>query len=186
MAEFRVTKYPPSNRDDSGRYLVDEWTSASEIGNSCGGRILTVQKYLSVEGAYVEAVRRFIAKARVVELQVVGLERHEVASPSPGAFRFTDEVEQDVSDLSEGVWIRGVKLDAAIRAVLRELMWCRLETHSGVFVHFGYDYYMYIGLPRGLPPPPAPPGMYVEECESPIGDGPSAEAIHGGQIGLIS
>jgi hypothetical protein len=34
--------------------------------------------------------------------------------------------------------------------MLREELWCRLEGQSG-FVHIGWDYYMYIGVPHRCP-----------------------------------
>jgi hypothetical protein len=37
-----------------------------------------------------------------------------------------------------------------IRQMLREELWCRLEGQSG-FVHIGWDYYMYIGVPHRCP-----------------------------------
>lgn len=56
-----------------------------------------------------------------------------------------------------------------IRQILKGEVWCRLEG-SGGFVHFGWDYYMYIGVPhrcleaerlaKGL-------GLYPEEFASP-------------------
>src|SRR3954471_8626437 len=34
MQHYRLSKYDPSSRDISGAYLVDEWTSRSDIGQS--------------------------------------------------------------------------------------------------------------------------------------------------------
>ena len=34
--------------------------------------------------------------------------------------------------------------------MLREELWCRLESVDG-FVHIGWDYYMYIGVPHPCP-----------------------------------
>jgi len=36
--EYRVTKYDPAWRDASGAYIVDEWTSVTDIGRAFGGR----------------------------------------------------------------------------------------------------------------------------------------------------
>jgi len=33
------------------------------------------------------------------------------------------------------------------RLVLREILWCKLESPNGFYIHFGYDYYMYFGSP---------------------------------------
>jgi hypothetical protein len=32
MASYRVTKYDPSKRDENGRYMGDDWTSVSDVG----------------------------------------------------------------------------------------------------------------------------------------------------------
>lgn len=38
----------------------------------------------------------------------------------------------------------------ALRRMLREDFWCRLEV-EGAFLHVGYDYYMYVGVPSPCP-----------------------------------
>jgi hypothetical protein len=42
------------------------------------------------------------------------------------------------------------RIGEIIRRILREEFWCRLEGSKG-FVHFGWDYYMYIGVPIAAP-----------------------------------
>ena len=56
-----------------------------------------------------------------------------------------------------------------IRRILRQEFWCRLEGSEG-FIHFGWDYYMYIGVPHPCPTARARAaelGLYVEEFASP-------------------
>jgi len=56
------------------------------------------------------------------------------------------------------------------RLVLREILWCKLESTNGFYIHFGYDYYMYVGSPvssqRAIDYGKQN-GLYVEEMESP-------------------
>ena len=33
----------------------------------------------------------------------------------------------------------------AMRLALREVLWFRIQGKNGFYIHFGYDYYMYIG-----------------------------------------
>lgn len=69
--------------------------------------------------------------------------------------------------LVEGLALRGSAVDDVVRLALREVVWCRLESPSGFFVHFGYDYYMYVGTPEAIEPPTVSPRVFVEEFPSP-------------------
>lgn len=56
-----------------------------------------------------------------------------------------------------------------LRKLLREELWCRLEA-ADAFVHTGYDYYMYVGVPRLCPAARRHAedlGLYVEGFASP-------------------
>jgi hypothetical protein len=53
----------------------------------------------------------------------------------------------DSLELREGARISGDSLYEALKGLLREEFWCRLEGEHGSYVHFGWDYYMYIGVP---------------------------------------
>ena len=58
---------------------------------------------------------------------------------------------------------------ARMAQVLREELWCRLEGDRG-FVHFGFDYYMYVGVASACPEAQrlaAQLGLFVEEMRSP-------------------
>ena len=59
-------------------------------------------------------------------------------------------------------------LDKVVRMTLREVIWCKMIGDNGVYLHFGYDYYMYIGSNIEAASLGAPPqGMFYEEMESP-------------------
>jgi hypothetical protein len=131
LYQYRVTKYDPSHRSASGAYLGEDWISRSDIGSQFGGVVLTQQRYLEVEQAYLDAAKAFLVEADIRCLRVCGLENHRrnAAAPKAGS---------DVS--TEAV-------SSVLRGLLREDFWCKLET-STAFVHVGWDYYMYIGVPR--------------------------------------
>jgi hypothetical protein len=77
----------------------------------------------------------------------------------------------DGATLKVGDWISGSQVDRACRLTLRSLQGFQLEYHDRFFVHFGYDYYMYVGscapctdsvrYASGL-------GLFVESFTSPI------------------
>jgi hypothetical protein len=151
--EFRVTKYDPVHRDDSGAYTRDEWTSVGDIGRAFAGVVFTGEEYRRVEGAYVTAAIAFMREARVQSLAVVGLENH-AAVPLPFA---------------EGASLGLDEVGDVLRRLLREEFWCRLEG-AGAFVHVGYDYYMYVGVPRPCPAAEElarRQGLFVEPFRSP-------------------
>ena len=51
MLEYRITKYDSANRV-AERYVVDDWTSFSDIGKRFNNVELTYEKYLKTETAY--------------------------------------------------------------------------------------------------------------------------------------
>ncbi|WCK55874.1 hypothetical protein PP175_08100 [Aneurinibacillus sp. Ricciae_BoGa-3] len=79
--QWRITKYNPEYRNDTGIYKKEEWTSFYDIGDLIGD---------------------------------------------------FDEISVENTPLLS-------------RLILREHLWCKLEYESEFFVHFGYDYYMYVG-----------------------------------------
>jgi hypothetical protein len=154
--QFRVTKYNPARRDLSGAYPVDEWTSRADIGRSFAGRVLSEQEYFRVETAYTNAAVAFLQEANISALTVKGLE---------------DRYGRLI-DIAEGDSISVVALPKVIASLLRESYWCRLEG-LGAFVHVGYDYYMYIGVPTSCPRAVAvaqESGLFVEPVSSPYAE----------------
>lgn len=130
VEQYRVTKYDPGQRSVSGAYPVDDWTSYSNVGKPFGGDLLTQERYRSVERAYLEAAVSFLEEAHIRELKVVCLENHWRSTSAP----------------TEGGFISLQELPAVLQSLLRQEYWCKLE-NSSAFIHVGYDYYMYIGVP---------------------------------------
>lgn len=153
MNEFRVTKYDPIHRDARGHYKRDEWTSASDIGKTFAGVVLTEAEYQRVEDAYATVAVAFIQEAEVHSLAVDGLENNaDVLVP-----------------FSEGSLLGLEVIGSVVRRMLREEFWCRLEG-AGAFVHIGRDYYMYIGVPYPCPDEQMLAqklGLFVEPFASP-------------------
>jgi hypothetical protein len=151
--EFRVTKYDPAHRDSSGAYTREEWTAVTDIGRAFVGVVLSQEEYRRVEDAYATAAVAFLREAGVTSLVVAGLENH-AAVPLPFA---------------EGSLLGLAEVNTVIRRLLREEFWCRLES-AEAFVHVGWDYYVYVKVPRPCPVAGSLAqqlGLFVEPIRSP-------------------
>jgi hypothetical protein len=134
MHEYRVTKYDPALRDANGAFHGDDWTAVSDVGRSYGGVRLTRQEYDKVERAHIEAALAFLKEGGLDSLRVESLET----------------VEEHPTALHNGSILSIDQLGDVIGQILREELWCNLEGDEA-FIHFGYDYYMYIGVPCPCP-----------------------------------
>ena len=156
MYTWRVTKYNPVFRDENGVFLRDDWTSVADIGNvlqSNHGQPVTVEAYLSVEDAYIGAIQAFLEGLDVPALHVSHLEkkqkRRQVQRMKqerkmyPALYR--EEMLPHFLALEDGQSILRGDLTPLCRLILREYVWCKLEAGRSLFVHFGWDYSMYIG-----------------------------------------
>ena len=156
MFEYRVTKYDPKFRDTAGAYTRDEWIMFSQVGSEVAGEVLSLAAYEKIEQSYIDSAIFFLKEAGVRQLLVNGFENNR-QTVSGKLFR-------------EGLSLEHDALRAAFKSVLREEFWSRFEDDSGSFVHFGWDYYMYIGV---LVPcveaiaQARQSGLFVEEFRSP-------------------
>ena len=151
--EYRVTKYDPRFRTSSGTYARDDWTSFADVGRSFSGVELTRGDYERVEDAYVAAAVSFLREAAVLQVTVSGLENTR-GLPVPFA---------------NGAALSLDRVPEVLRKMLREECWCRLE-EANAFVHVGWDYYMYVGVPTPCPAACRQAelvGLYVEDFASP-------------------
>lgn len=144
MIELRITKYSPHDRDESGAYLIDDWTSASDIGHKFGNHVLTAESYLEVEDQYVRSVLSLMKAAEVATLKATDIEVHE------GEVALPDKVaESALETISTSTFLTVPEVKLIIQASLREVLWCKLGGNNGFYVHFGHDYYMYAGFDDG-------------------------------------
>ena len=169
MNEYRVTKYNPAFRNDYGHHTgpsrnpavrIDEapftkfeWTTFKEIGETFSGVVFTREEYDRVEDAYIETAMTFLRESGESSVRVTGLDKR--------GKQF---------DLDNGDVLPLERIDEIMRPTLREEISCRLEGRES-FVHFDWDFYMYIGVPRPCSRAgvrASELGLYVEECASPI------------------
>src|SRR3990167_6936831 len=139
---YRVTKYNPLFRNENGAYQKDEWTSYSDIGKVFDGQVLTPTNYLQVEDSYIKAIGLFMEFLTADSLTVVGLEKN--SAPEKKDALFSVEMLNIYYAIGENEVISQKTILTIARLCLRSNIWCRLESDK-MFVHFGYDYYMYVG-----------------------------------------
>lgn len=131
MNVIEISKYPPRLMRH-GRYLREDWTSASQIGETWQGAVLTLAAYLAVEDLYVRAAERFMLAAEITELQVHGLEHWDEA---------TDErmpLPQRPRPL-EGERVPAARAGDLLRRFLREQAWAELVVPRRFLIHPGHD-----------------------------------------------
>jgi len=129
MTQYRITKYNPALRDEKGAYPRDEWTCFSEIGKTFKGKFFTKKDYLKVEAAYIDAALKLIEADGASGLRACDIEELIKGTRKP--------------DEQEMLPLPGLR--SVCQAVLRNRYWCRLED-EGRFIHFGWDYYLYVGV----------------------------------------
>lgn len=152
--EYRITKYDPRLRNAKGHYTRDEWTFFAQVGRRVAGRVVTMAEYLRTERKYLQVLEAMLREAGVTRLEVRDL-------------RWTDPRVKKWRK-QRTVTIRQAL--AFARLSLRERLDGILVAPREAYVHFGWDYYVYVGLSR-----PARSaldlagslGLFAESCPSP-------------------
>ena len=143
---LRVTKYNPQNRDRNDIYLKKEWTSIGDVGKIFNDTMFTFESYLVYEEAYIDAILRIMRENKLKSFKIEALEKKSYVNYNDF---FDSESQKYFSSLKNNMVISIHDITPIIRFTLRELIWCKLISHK-MFVHFGYDYYMYIGSEKQL------------------------------------
>ena len=159
MNSWRITKYNPLNRDVDGSYLdLEEWTCFSEVGTK-----VSMEEYQKQEEKYLHAITTFMAEMGLNRVYVIALEQ------------WSDEVRnQYAEEFLSKIWIgKAVTMQEVrelARLTLRNAIWCKLGFKKQFFVHFGYDYYMYIGASKDCTKAKEvvkETGLFIEDFKSP-------------------
>lgn len=125
MIEFLITKYNPQNRIE-GKYTAHEWTSISDIGKLFDDGVLTYSRYKQVERRYIACCIELLQKAGISELVVSSPEYYDEGLFLPSVLSTEREIQETIMNC------------------LQEKCWAKLENRN-FFIHFGYDYNMYVG-----------------------------------------
>ena len=164
---WRITKYDPKKRNSQGWFIEDTWTSYSDIGSLYQREKLTYDEYIRVENLYINAIVQFMKYLNIPHLQVKDLENHDYINEDLSA----DKTEVTfVNALKENDLLSLEQIKMASKLILREYFWCKLISKHKMFVHFGYDYYMYIGSAlecKDAIQKIRESGLYVEDFKSP-------------------
>jgi len=151
MNQYRVTKYNPVYRNQSGTYLLDEWTDFSDIGKVFSGSVLTAEEYYKVEKNYIKMCIAVWIESAHPELSVRNVEK------------YSDNIRVPKCIKDEG------QLEVIVKEILENELWAKLECRN-LFFHFGWDYYMYIGteIEKAIIEDYAKKNnLFVEEMKSP-------------------
>ncbi|ONF63623.1 hypothetical protein [Amycolatopsis keratiniphila] len=138
--QWRITKYDPALRSDSGRFTGNTWTSVWDIGKSFDGK-LTVEEYLRVESAYAKSAASFSVESSAFQVTIADF---EVSTSNQAELTALGLPEIPWQPPEEGSIIPVNRIQDLVRIALREIAWFKIQTHS-FFIHFGHDFYMYIG-----------------------------------------
>jgi hypothetical protein len=173
MISYRVTKYNPSFRNAKGAYQKDEWISFSDVDRTFAGVELTAKDYIHTEAMYISAIHSFMRLLDINSLNVSGLEKNYYSLTEHDQKYielYPETMTQIVASIQNGESLQGNRLDDFCKMCLRSQIWGRLEYPEKMFVHFGNDYYMYIGVSHSskvVVEEIENTGMFVEPFESP-------------------
>lgn len=154
--KYRITKYNPTYRNEEGVFQCDDWTSISDIGRTYNGKVFSKPDYEAVEEAYLFSIESMLTEASIQTLTLKSSENHR-------DFKLPEFVVNNAS-LSINQCVDFARL------CLREKVWGILSMPRLAYVHFGYDYYMYIGVPVACKRSIlaiSEKGLYVEAFRSP-------------------
>lgn len=171
MISWRITKYNPKYRNEKDEYQKDEWTSCHDIGKSYDGEGSTVDDYIAVENAYIYTILSFVNNLDITTLKTKYLEKHNgniKLHQTP--LIYTEEMIELFERLHEGTVLEIRDIEHVCRLILREKLWCKVENDNKIFIHFGCDFYMYIGClskPEGIINLMGKLGLFIEKFESP-------------------
>lgn len=141
--QYRITKYNPVLRNENGEYISEEWISPWQIGKTFSDKLFTIKEYLQVEKAYIDTVLSFLKECKLKSLRVIQLERNNELLQDESSELFEEEFKYIV--LEEDLLVNETDIPTICKMVLREYIHCHLISSSNFFVHFGTDYYMFIG-----------------------------------------
>jgi hypothetical protein len=167
MNHYRITKYNPDHRDANGHYTLDEWTYYDQVSDEFAQVKVTQKEYKKTEDCYVNTLVDTINAAKITKLMM----KDYYGTSIPDHLRDFDAIElSQLKELGAGKWFNITQLQPIFRLSLRELVDCRLYYPWKFYIHFGWDYYMYIGTSLNywaVMEIARKHGLYAEEFRSP-------------------
>jgi len=151
---YRISKYDPRYRDENGKYIVDDWTSFSDVNQEILGAILSIKEYETTEINYLTLLNKIFIQSGCKRLRIV-----EYENASNNSLPWYDGQMLNTNE----------EIALFAKDCLRELCWGKL-VGKRLFIHFGYDYYMYVATQEHLEKIQSltkENGLYCEKIMSP-------------------
>lgn len=145
MYYWRISKYNPRYRENNV-YQNHEWTSIHDIGNKFNGEEFTLNAYVDCEEQYINAVIWAMKELNIISLKLDGVEKYGYDRDCGLA---ETSAEEFYNSLKDDMVIQANDIEIIMKLMLREMIWGKLSSEN-LYIHFGYDYYMYIGSSKEL------------------------------------
>lgn len=145
--QWRITKYNPNFRDARGAYLREDWTSLYDIEKIYNQEVFTITEYSRVEEMYVEAIIYFLDSLALDSVQIIDLYRNKdkLVVKTKYASLYTEKMFELYRTVCDEQFVGKDEVVILSKLALREDLGLKFYFNKDIFVHFGYDYYMYIG-----------------------------------------
>lgn len=143
---YEITKYSPIYRNEFGHYKRDDWISVADIGTIYYGAKFTLDQYLEIEDAYVQAIMIFMDFHNLKMLTLANYNRHSLGKHAPITKSMLINY---LTNFAEKELTRDQICDL-IRLCLREDVGLCFE-NTDLIVHFDWNYYMNITSSKELP-----------------------------------
>jgi hypothetical protein len=142
-----------------------------DVGEFSNGKIFTTSEYLNVESKYAEAINLIIEKIDISFLLIIEIEKwkRKLKIENFNSI-YNKSFFLIYKKLKNEYRIEKNELDIVIKLILRGNIWGKLIFKDSFFVHFGYDYYMYVGCKKDISDIIKKIellGLYVEDYKSP-------------------
>lgn len=141
---YRITKYNPAFRDENGIYTLHEWISPWDVGKSFNGKRFTLKDYHLMEEAYIDTVLHFMKESHLSSLQLFHYKKNHDLFQKESPL-FFEKAFNNIS-LEEGMFILIEDIPLICKMILRGYIHGQLVSKCSFYIHFGSDYYMYVGL----------------------------------------
>lgn len=128
MIKVRISKYDSKYRVN-GVFTKEEWTDYSDVGGVFNGHVFTLKEYLKIEQKYLSVINDIINLCKIPNFIIDSLEKYD-----------------ETTKWENNKVISKEEINKIIIDCLRNKCWCRL-TLNEYYIHFGYDFYVYLSVP---------------------------------------
>lgn len=138
LKSYRITKYNPDKRNKDWHYLdFKEWTSISDFENE------NIAQYYKMEDKYIQIIIKIMEIYNITSLIIKNYEKRDKYND----ITFKEWISQEIfENISNNKTILLNDIPTIVRSILRENIWCKLQWERNFFIHFWWDFYMYIGF----------------------------------------